>query len=84
LASRVPLVCTPHGTRAFAEHEVTALVIEQATPAAILAAIGRLRADADQIASNGQARIAQFSWDAYAAGLLEILMAHDSASGTLQ
>jgi hypothetical protein len=75
MASGVPLVATPHGTLAFAEHEKTALVVPEPSPEALAKAILRLRDDpnlARQLAHAGRERIRSFSWNAYSADLLEL------------
>jgi glycosyltransferase involved in cell wall biosynthesis len=76
MASGVPVVCTPHGTGAFAEHEKTALVIPRATPEALAEAIQRLRADpnlAGRLANNARRCIKRFSWTSYSADLLRLM-----------
>lgn len=76
LASGVPFICTPHGTSAFAEHEVTALLMETAEASAICAAVERLRSEpglAARLAKQGRERIEAFSWQAYSGRLMRIL-----------
>jgi glycosyltransferase involved in cell wall biosynthesis len=73
LACGVPLICTPHGTLAFANHEITALVMREPTPGAIAAAITRLRTDsalARSLARNGRQVISRFSWRKYSESLV--------------
>jgi glycosyltransferase involved in cell wall biosynthesis len=84
MACGIPVVCTPHGTLAFAEHEQTALVIQEPGAEAIRAAIGRLRRDprlARRLSHNARQRISGFSWERYTAELLRLMepdgRAHD-------
>jgi glycosyltransferase involved in cell wall biosynthesis len=75
MASGVPVICTPHGTRAFAEHGETALVIAEPTAESIAAAIAQLMDDptlAVRLARNARRRIEKFSWTAYSAELLRL------------
>lgn len=75
LASGVPLICTRWGTLAFAEHEKTALILDEPTPDAIHAEVMRLFADEDlacSLAQQGRQRIVEFTWERYAKSLLEI------------
>lgn len=79
MASALPVICTPHGTVAFAEHEVTALVIEEPTPEALAQAILRLRGDPSLcklLGDRGRRRMEQWSWERYARELLK-LSVHD-------
>lgn len=73
MASGTPLVTTPHGTLAFAEHDVTAQVIDIATGPAIAAAVTAMRAAPDRAARcarAGRTRIRGLTWEAYTADLL--------------
>lgn len=79
MASGVPLICTRHGTSAFAEHLQTALVIDEPTPSALAQEILRLKADAGlcaALAEKGRRLIEGFTWDRYARDMLA-LCAHD-------
>ena len=79
MASGVPVVCTPHGTAAFAEHLRTALVVEQPSPPELAKAILRLRDDAAlcvELAEQGRLRVEEWSWERYARELLQ-LCTHD-------
>lgn len=79
MASGVPVICTPHGTAAFAEHLQTAWVVEQPTPEDLAAAILRLRGDPQlcaTLAERGRQGIEGRSWDSYARELLQ-LCEHD-------
>jgi glycosyltransferase involved in cell wall biosynthesis len=72
LACGVPLICTPHGTGAFAEHEKTALVVEPHAEA-IKSALERLCADrilAQALVRLGREKIESFTWERYARELL--------------
>jgi 2-polyprenyl-3-methyl-5-hydroxy-6-metoxy-1,4-benzoquinol methylase/predicted O-methyltransferase YrrM len=76
MASGVPVICTSHGTGAFAEHETTALVVPGPDPDTIAQAIQRLRKDrslAGQLAHNARQRIQGFSWTSYSATLLRLM-----------
>lgn len=76
MASGVPVICTPHGTLAFAEHETTALVVSDPMPAALAEAIQRLRDDPDlanRLACNAQQWIQRFSWTSYSSDLLRLM-----------
>ena len=76
MACGVPVVCTRHGTLALAEHERTALVIEEPTAGTIGEAVMRLRRDpalARRLAEAAHAHVQQFSWPAYAERLLSMI-----------
>lgn len=76
MACGVPVICTPHGTRAFARHEETAIVISDPTPEALAGSIDQLRKDkplATKIARNARARISSAPWTSYSASLLRII-----------
>ena len=76
MAAGTPLICTPHGTLAFAEHDKTASVIPEATPGSVIAAIERLQSTpelANVLARAGRTRIQAFSWTTYADRLLTLL-----------
>lgn len=76
MASSIPVVCTPHGTLAFAEHEVTALIVPDPTPATLAKSIQRLRSDpslANRLARTALRRIQRFSWDSYSVELLGLM-----------
>lgn len=79
MASGVPVVCTPHGTAALARHEQTALLIADATPAALAESVLRLRGDralCARLAEQARECIMEFSWDTYARRLLQLVQ-HD-------
>lgn len=81
MASGTPVICTPHGTRAFARHEQTALVIDEPAAAPIAAAIERLRNDASlcrDLTERGRDVISDHSWDRYAQDLLQLLVRDDA------
>jgi len=76
MASGVPVICTPHGTGAFAEHEETALVVPEPSAAALARAILRLRDDpelAGRLAQNARERVKALSWHSYSADLLHLI-----------
>ncbi len=77
MACGTPLVTTVHGTLAFAEDAVTALVVPDGPDAALGAAVAlaadRIVTDPAAAASRaeaGRARIRALDWDTYADGLL--------------
>jgi hypothetical protein len=76
LASGVPLICTPHGTEAFAKDFETALVLAEPGPAALAEAIQRLRSDGDlcrRLAIQGRSVIERYGWDRYSQTLLALV-----------
>jgi Methyltransferase domain/Glycosyl transferases group 1 len=75
LASGVPLICTRHGTRAFAQHGKTALVLPEPSSHEIGSAIRLLRSNDDLregLSRNGRREIGRFSWESYATELLAL------------
>jgi glycosyltransferase involved in cell wall biosynthesis len=75
MASGVPVICTPHGTAAFAEHESTALMLSEPSPQALADSILKLRMDpsaAAYMARRARQRISSFSWTSYSADLLRL------------
>jgi glycosyltransferase involved in cell wall biosynthesis len=77
MASGVPVVCTPHGTGAMAQHEETALVIDSPpNPRELASALQRLRGDAAlcrKLAERARAVVSDYSWDVYARELLKLI-----------
>jgi glycosyltransferase involved in cell wall biosynthesis/predicted O-methyltransferase YrrM len=76
LASGIPLICTRHGTLAFAEPDVTALVMAEPTAEQIMSAVAQLRAEealARKLSSNGRRAIMPFSWETYTTELLKLI-----------
>lgn len=76
MAAGVPVVCTRHGTTAFARDEENALIVEPADPARLAAQLQRLRGDpalCRRLAIAARKTIEHFSWDAYARQLLTLL-----------
>ncbi len=76
MASGVPVICTRHGTIAFAHHEKTALVVDYPLPANLAASIRRLQADpalSANLCGRGREIIERYSWDAYTERLLSII-----------
>jgi 2-polyprenyl-3-methyl-5-hydroxy-6-metoxy-1,4-benzoquinol methylase len=76
MASGVPIICTPHGTLALAEHEITALVVPDPTPAILAEVIEQLRGNprlAGRLAHNARQHIKRFSWNSYTADLLNLM-----------
>jgi glycosyltransferase involved in cell wall biosynthesis len=65
MACGVPVICTTSGTRDFAVHGETALVIPNDRPKSIARAIESLMQDKklrDKLAQNGYNKIQEFSW----------------------
>jgi hypothetical protein len=76
MACGIPVVCTRAGTLALAEHERTALIIEEPTAKCIGEAIARLRSDpalGQRLASAAREHVLQFSWPHYAERLIEMI-----------
>jgi len=76
MASGVPVICTRHGTTAFAYHEKTALVIDHPSSVNLAASIRRLQNDlvlCEDLSSRGRKVIESYSWDAYTKDLLSII-----------
>ncbi|MDI3471085.1 MAG: hypothetical protein OJF62_003148 [Pseudolabrys sp.] len=76
LASGVPLICTPHGTKAFAVNNVTAIIMSKATTEAIVTAIERLREDHAlrmTLSANGRQAVLPFAWERYTDALLSLM-----------
>jgi len=72
MASGVPLVCTVHGTAAFARHRDTALVLDTASAGSIAAAVTELCTDPAATAAmvgNARKQIRCFDWTSYAGRL---------------
>ena len=72
MACRVPVVCTPSGTRDFAENGKTALVAPFPAPFLLRRRIERLLRDGElrgRLAGAGFERIGAFTWDALAVRL---------------
>jgi len=79
MACGVPVVCTPHGTLAFAHNEETALVIDMPTPSVISDAVRTLINDfslCKRLASQARIKISAFTWDNYAQQLVKLIQ-HD-------
>ena len=77
MASGVPVVCTPHGTAAIAQHEETALVIDSPpNPRELATALQRLRGDTAlcrKLTERARAVVSEYSWDVYARELLKLI-----------
>jgi glycosyltransferase involved in cell wall biosynthesis len=85
LASGVPLICTQHGTLAFAENETSALVIGEPSVDAICAAVRRLQSDGAlrmRLSTNGRRAIEPYSWSNYSAALLALLSSRTARDET--
>ena len=75
MACRLPVVCTPSGSRDFAIHNETALVVPFSHPVLLRRQIKRLIEDPalrERLAAAGHAKIGEFTWDALA-GRLEAI-----------
>jgi len=82
MASGVPLICTRHGTKAFAVHGETALVLDEPAPEEIRSSIQQLQRSEslrDRLSKNGRQRINRFSWESYATSLLNLMDVVDSS-----
>jgi glycosyltransferase involved in cell wall biosynthesis len=69
MACRVPVVCTPSGTRDFAQDGVTALVAPRPWPVLLRRRVERLMDDPDlrtALAGRGYDRIQAYRWDSLA------------------
>lgn len=78
MACRVPVVCTPSGTRDFAEDGVTALVSPWPLPSLLARRIERLMSDVPlraRLAQAGYDKISAFTWPALADRLENIFAA---------
>jgi glycosyltransferase involved in cell wall biosynthesis len=82
LASGIPLICTRHGTRAFAVHGETALIMAEPTPEEICLSIKQLQSSddlRDRLSKNGRQVINRYSWETYATSLLDLMDITDSS-----
>ena len=73
MACRLPVVCTASGTRDFAFHEKTALIVPFAHPWLLARQIKRLIDDPElrlRLADAGYQQIGEFTWDALAERLV--------------
>jgi len=76
MACGVPVITTAIGTKDFAQHNRTALVIPEAKPSAIVKAITLFRKSTNlrkAIGKAGRAKIQQFSWTIYTAKWVEFM-----------
>ncbi|MGF1651255.1 MAG: class I SAM-dependent methyltransferase [Hyphomicrobiaceae bacterium] len=77
MACGLPVVCTPHGTRALARNGETAVVVEAPDAEVLAREIEGLASDPARAAALGrQARAAvePFTWDRYACDLLRLIV----------
>jgi glycosyltransferase involved in cell wall biosynthesis len=75
MACGVPVVCTPSGTRDFAFHNRTALVVPLAMPYLLRRRIRQLILDQslrERLAQAGYRKIQEFTWSTLAGRLVEI------------
>jgi hypothetical protein len=85
MASGVPLICTPHGTAAFARDGETAIVLGETTAPAVSAAVARLVSAPDLgavLALKARRTIEGDSWQTYAQQLFEVIRAESFAHYT--
>ena len=76
MACGIPAIVSPHGTLSFARNMHTALVLDQVTAPALVGAVNRLLSDASLwrgLACRGARALREFSWNRYAAQLLQIV-----------
>ncbi len=81
MASGTPVICTQHGTHAFARHGETALVLDEPLAEHIAIAIERLRTDASlcrQLAESGRDAVSAYDWHDYAQRMLQLLAGDNS------
>jgi glycosyltransferase involved in cell wall biosynthesis len=84
MACRLPVVCTPSGSRDFAVHNETALVVPFAHPFLLRRQIKRLFEDAalrERLSEAGHRKISGFTWDALAERL-EVIFRDVLSAGT--
>lgn len=82
LAAGRPVICTTSGTKAFAKHGETSLIIEDTSPANIAQTIKNLHSDpsyASRLAANGRKAISKFDWTSYSNKLIELLKGPQNA-----
>lgn len=85
MACRLPVVCTPSGTRDFAFQGQTALVVPFAHPYLLRLQIKKLLLDENlrsRLAQAGYEKIKEFTWEALAARLEAIFQAVLNQAGT--
>jgi len=78
MATGVPLICTAAGTTAFAQNDVSALLLESVSAEEISAKIKVLEASPElheRLAAAGRESIMRFTWTNYARELLELCRA---------
>ncbi len=76
MACGVPLICTSAGTRAFAKHKKTALVLDDFSTHACVDAVNELINEPDEAilrASAGRAEIQRFDWDTFCDEFMPLL-----------
>jgi len=85
MACGTPVICTKHGTLAFAEHKETAWVIDAPTPEVISDAVLAMFSN-DQLRSQmvirARDRIGGFSWERYASDMMSLCDDDDAAHYT--
>jgi glycosyltransferase involved in cell wall biosynthesis len=85
MASGVPVICTRHGTAAFARHEDTVLILDTPDRRAIATSIRRLLDDSHlckRLADRGRKTISGYSWENYAEQLLALVHPDNDRCGT--
>lgn len=87
MASGVPVICTSHGTWSLARDGETALMMDAPTPEAIAAQVRRLMTEpalCARLATEARDTATQFTWEAYAGGMLDIVTRNGAALGALR
>ncbi len=77
MASCVPLICTQHGTQAFAKDKESALVMKEITADEIMTNLEIIHLNregfAEKLARAGRDRIQAFTWKKYSKELLQLI-----------
>ena len=76
MACGVPLICTTAGTRAFAKHQQTALVLEEFSTQACMEAIEEVAMHPEQAlrrAAAGRSKIQEYNWDVFCDDFMSLL-----------
>jgi len=86
MACGLPVICTRHGTGAFAVHRRNAIVLDRPAPQRIAEAVLRLSKNpirCENLATAGRRTIIDFSWDRYTQQFLQLAF-EDSQPGTTE
>ena len=79
MACGLPVICTTHGTKAFATHGKNAIILDEPSPESIVDAVMQLSKDSilcNRLSTMGRQTMMNFSWDKYARDLLKIVFAN--------